>query len=84
MVFLGTPHRGSHQAGLGPLAANVSREMLQDANTDILRSLEQDSEVLERIRDSFESMMAREKMQAYSFVEEIPTKGIGMVRVQFP
>ena len=29
-------------------------------------------------------MMAREKMQAYSFVEEIPTKGAGMVRVQFP
>ena len=47
VVFLGTPHRGSHQAGLGPLrlAANVCREMLQDANTDILRLLEQDSEV---------------------------------------
>ena len=35
--------------------------MLQDANIDILRSLEQDSEVLERIRDGFERMMTRER-----------------------
>ena len=84
VVFLGTPHRGSHQAGLGILAANVCRAMLQDANADILRSLEQDSEVLERIRDSFERMVTREEVKAYSFVEEVPTKGVGMVRVQFP
>ena len=84
VVFLGTPHRGSQQAGLGIIAANVCRAMLQDANTGILRSLEQDSEVLERIRDGFERMMTREKLKAYSFVEEIPTAGVGMVRVQFP
>ena len=84
VVFLGTPHRGSHQAGLGILAANVCRAMLQDANADILRSLEQDSEVWERIRDSFERMVTREEVKAYSFVEEIPTTGVGMVRVQFP
>ena len=84
VVFLGTPHRGSHQAGLGILAANVCRAMLQDTNTGILRSLEQESEVLERIRDSFERMMTREKVKAYSFVEEIPTAGVGLVRVQFP
>ena len=84
VVFLGTPHRGSPQAGLGILAANVCRAMLQDANTSILRSLEQDSEVLERIRDGFERMMTREKVKAYSFVEEIPTAGVGMVRARFP
>ena len=84
VVFLGTPHRGSNQAGLGILAANVCKAMIQDANTGILRSLEQDSEVLERIRDGFERMMTREKVKAYSFVEEIPTVGVGMVRVQFP
>ena len=84
VVFLGAPHRGSHQAGLGILAANMCRAMLQDANADILRSLEQDSEVWERIRDSFERMVTREEVKAYSFVEEVPTKGVGMVRVQFP
>ena len=79
VVFLGTPHRGSPQAGLGILAANVSRAMLQDANTNILRSLEQNSEVLERIREAFERMMTRDKVKAYSFVEELPTVGVGTV-----
>ena len=81
VVFLGTPHRGSAQAGLGILAANICRAMLQDANTRILRSLEQDSEVLERIREAFERMMTREQVKAYSFVEELPIVGVGMVRV---
>ena len=80
VVFLGAPHRGSQQAGLGILAANISRAMLQDANIGILRSLEQGSEILERIREDFERMMTREKVKAYSFVEEIPTTGVGMVR----
>ena len=84
VVFLGTPHRGSNQAGLGILAANVCRATLQDTNTGILRSLEQESEVWERIRDSFEKMMTREKVKAYSFAEEIPTAGVRLVRVQFP
>ena len=53
--------------------------MIQDANTSILRSLEQDSEVLERIREAFERMMTRERVKAYSFVEELPTVGVGMV-----
>ena len=79
VVFLGTPHRGSPQAGLGILVANVCRAMLRDANTRILRSLEQDSEVLERIREAFERMMTREGVKAYSFVEELPTVGVGMV-----
>ena len=81
VVFLGTPHRGSPQAGLGILAANVCKAMLQDTNTGILRSLEHDSEMLERIREAFERMMTREKVEAYSFVEEIPTTGVGIVRM---
>ena len=81
VVFPGTPHRGSPQAGLGILAANVCRAVFQGANKGILRSLEHDSEVLERIREAFERMMVREKVKAYSFVEEIPTMGVGIVRV---
>ena len=79
VIFLGTPHRGFGQAGLGILAANVCRAMFQDVNTGILRSLEQDSEVLERIREAFERMLAHEEVKAHSFVEEIPTAGVGMV-----
>ena len=55
--------------------------MFRDVNTGILRSLEQDSEVLERIREAFERMLAHEEVKAYSFVEEVPNAGIGMVRV---
>ena len=80
VVFLGTPHRGSSQAGMGILAANICKAMLQNTNTSILRSLEQDSETLERIREAFERTITREKVKVYSFVEEIPMAGIGMVR----
>ena len=80
VVFLGTPHRGSPEAGLGVLAANVCRATLPVSNTGILRSLEQNSEILERISEDFEQMMLREKVKAYSFVEEIPTPGEGIVR----
>ena len=53
--------------------------MFQDVNAGILRSLEQDSEVLERIREAFERMLTHKEVKAYSFVEEIPTAGVGMV-----
>ena len=65
---------------MGILVANVCKAMLQDANTGILRSLEQDSETLEKIREAFERMVTRDKVKAYSFVEEIPTAGVGTVR----
>ena len=81
VVFLGTPHRGSPQAGLGILAANVCNAMFQDVNIGILRSVERGSEILERIREAFERIIARDKVEAYSFVEEIPTVGVGMVRI---
>ena len=55
--------------------------MLQDVNVGILRSLEQGSEVLERIREAFERILTHSEVKAYSFVEEIPTSGVGMVGV---
>jgi hypothetical protein len=79
VIFLGTPHRGSQQAGWGVIASNVCKAMLKDTNTDILRSLEQDSEVLERISEAFERIMTRGEVKVHSFVEEIPTLGIGKV-----
>ena len=55
--------------------------MFQDVNAGILRSLEQGSEVLERIREAFERILTHSEVKAYSFVEEIPTAGVGIVRV---
>ena len=54
--------------------------MLQDVNAGILRSLEEGSEDLERIREAFERMLMHKEVRAYSFVEEIPTAGVGVVR----
>ena len=54
--------------------------MFQDVNAGILRSLEEGSEDLERIREAFERMLIHEGVRAYSFVEEIPTAGVGVVR----
>ena len=55
--------------------------MFQDVNAGILRSLEEGSEVLERIMEAFERMLAHEDVKVYSFVEEIPTAGVGVVGV---
>ena len=83
VVFLGTPHRGSPEAGLGIPAANFCKVMFQDANTGILQSLEQDSAVFDRISGDFERTMERKNVKAYSFVKEIPALGAEIVR-EFP
>ena len=49
VIFLGTPHHGSHMASLGKVAFNISKVFFQNPNTDILRGLERNSEILERI-----------------------------------
>lgn len=81
VIFLGTPHRCSQNAGRGIPGASVCRAIFQGTNTSILRSLEQDSTILEQIRERFERMVTDREVQAYSFVEELPTPGVGMVRV---
>ena len=40
-----------------------------------------DSEVLDGIREEFEIMINEGEVQAYSFVEEYPTAGVGLVSV---
>ena len=40
-----------------------------------------DPEVLEGIREEFEQMINEGEVQAYSFVEEYPTAGVGLVSV---
>jgi hypothetical protein len=49
VMFLGIPHHGSKVASLGKLAAQVLKVFLQDPNDKILRGLEANSEILERI-----------------------------------
>ncbi|OTA70590.1 hypothetical protein K449DRAFT_15352 [Hypoxylon sp. EC38] len=69
ILFLGTPHRGSSYAEWGQIAANLTFLVLQDANKNILRGLEVNSEVLDNIHERFTNIVAGCKIKIYSFQE---------------
>ncbi|RGP61270.1 hypothetical protein FSPOR_10099 [Fusarium sporotrichioides] len=84
ILFLGTPHRGSSLAKIGELVSR-SYGMIKETNTDIVKVLTQDSEVLARIQDGFLSLIRmRSKDEASMiditcFYEELPTKRLGLI-----
>jgi len=69
IVFLGTPHRGSYAAGWGVIAANMASLFFKDANIDLLRGLDENSEVLDMIHNSFVDTVMEKGIQIYSFQE---------------
>lgn len=79
VCFLGTPHRGSATATLGRIAFDISKLFFQQPATHVLRSLEVNSEVLDRIGQGFSEILVDQKLKIHSFSEEIPTKGIMVV-----
>ena len=79
VMFLGTPHHGSKVASLGKVAFEISRVFFQNPNMDILRALERNSEILERITRSFGQILAAEHLRVHSFREELDTKGMSIV-----
>lgn len=52
-VFLGAPHRGSDQVGLAKLVSNVAKVAFRQPNDKLVHNLTEDSNGLERQRDSF-------------------------------
>ncbi|KAL9092274.1 MAG: hypothetical protein Q9165_004448 [Trypethelium subeluteriae] len=79
VMFLGTPHHGSNVASLGKIVFELSKVFLKKPNVQILRGLEINSEILERISRSFGQVLAAAKMKVHSFREELPSKGIMIV-----
>lgn len=80
VCFLGTPHRGSKTASVGKIAYGMSRVLAaQDPNMNILRALEVQSEVLERVGRTFSQILAEGKLKVHSFREELKTKGTMVV-----
>lgn len=79
VCFLGTPHRGSATASLGKIAFQISRMAYTQPNIDLLRTLERNSAVLERISDGFAAMLVDGQIQVQWFREISPTKGVMIV-----
>ncbi|KAL6713033.1 hypothetical protein ACLMJK_009429 [Lecanora helva] len=84
ILFMGTPHCGS---GLGEWAVIGSRflQYFRRVNQPILKILQQQSEVMTRIRQEFHTMLrgldqSRErKIAIICFYEELPVRAIGVI-----
>jgi hypothetical protein len=81
VIFLGTPHRWSAMSSLPKLASSIAKVALQAVNDDLIRDLERDSPILDRIRDNFSRNLDRCKFAVWSFVEELATTGAGKVDI---
>ena len=79
VMFLGTPHHGSRAASLGKMMFEVSKIFLKKPNLQILRGLENNSEILERISRSFGQILSSGRIKVHSFREELPTHGVMVV-----
>jgi len=70
VIFLGVPHRGSETLAR---LANVS---LRDTNRHLIRSLEVEDELLDRIHLEFVKMVQLEDFSVYSFQESSGLSGL--------
>jgi protein SERAC1 len=76
VIFLATPHRGSTAASLGKIAYQCSKILAKKPNTKLLESLEQRSEILDRISTQFLQLLSAQDILIHSFIEELPTQGM--------
>jgi Putative serine esterase (DUF676) len=75
VCFLGTPHRGSATATLGRIAFDISKLFFQQPATHVLRSLEVNSEVLDRIGQGFSEILVRPEVEDSFFLRRNPNQG---------
>ncbi|PCH01344.1 Hypothetical protein PENO1_043470 [Penicillium occitanis (nom. inval.)] len=75
VIFLGTPHRGSSQEGLGKVLLKLA--IFRQSNEQLLRALRDDSHILEEQRDNF--ITISKDMPVVCFYEEIPIPGLGLI-----
>ena len=79
VMFLGTPHHGSRAASLGKMVFEVSKLFFKKPNLQVLRGLETNSEILERISSSLGQILSTGRIKVHSFREELPTHGVMVV-----
>ncbi|KAG8528660.1 uncharacterized protein KY384_006347 [Bacidia gigantensis] len=59
ILFLATPHRGSHTAKAGALLSNVAKIAFQKPPTQLLNALEYDSEIVTKLTGEFRAIQSR-------------------------
>ncbi|KAI4178404.1 MAG: hypothetical protein LQ346_007462 [Caloplaca aetnensis] len=74
VIFLGTPHRGSNSASIGKIAYQITLIATKRPNIKLLQGLEKQSEILDRIGDSFNQTILKHGLSIYSFREERETR----------
>lgn len=74
IIFLGTPHRGSKSASLGKIAYRITKVATRSPNLQLLKGLEKNSEILDRIGDSFIQTIDRHSIHLCTFREERETR----------
>ncbi len=79
ICFLGTPHRGSGSAIVGKIAFEMSKIFYTHANTTILKTLENNAGILDRISWNFSQLLMGRELQIHSFRETLPTNGCMIV-----
>lgn len=74
ICFLGTPHRGSKTASMGKMAYNATVIVSKRPNLGLLQALERNSEILDRVGDTFSQTLMKHDIAIYSFREEKETR----------
>ncbi|PYH36551.1 kinesin [Aspergillus neoniger CBS 115656] len=77
IVFFGTPHRGTHLARVGGVAAKFVRALLGTASNTLLKALSKGSLYALELSANFDKLL--ENYKYLSFYETLPFKSIGIV-----
>jgi hypothetical protein len=79
VCFLGTPHRGARVAYWGSLALDLYKIFGGQPNTNVMETLQENSENLQYITQEFSKLLTRKSFNVYSFREEYPYHGVMIV-----
>ncbi|TPR03470.1 hypothetical protein CAN33_000295 [Aspergillus niger] len=77
IAFFGTPHRGTHLARVGGVAAKFVRAILGTASNTLLKALSKGSLYALELSANFDKLL--ENYKYLSFYETLPFKSIGIV-----
>jgi hypothetical protein len=86
IIFFGTPHKGSNDAKWGLILKAIASAAF-DTNDKVLRALEPDSELLDKLARDFQDIVDEGKLKICSLLESAGKTGLpifnGKVMAQF-